>query len=85
MFIALVVTLVPSVQFSGLLHPVTSLEGAGRWIGEVFPATYMLIISRGVFSKGLGLHDLLGTLVPLLIAVPVVMGAAVLLLKKQES
>ena len=85
MFIALVVTLVPSVQFSGLLHPVTSLEGAGRWIGEVFPATYMLIISRGVFSKGLGLHDLLGTLVPLLIAVPVVMGAAVALLKKQES
>ena len=85
MFIALVVTLVPSVQFSGLLHPVTSLEGAGRWIGEVFPATYMLIVSRGVFSKGLGLHDLMGTLVPLLIAVPVVMGAAVLLLKKQES
>ena len=85
MFIALVVTLVPSVQFSGLLHPVTSLEGAGRWIGEVFPATYMLIVSRGVFSKGLGLHDLMGTLVPLLIAVPVVMGAAVALLKKQES
>ena len=85
MFIALVVTLVPSVQFSGLLHPVTSLEGAGRWIGEVFPATYMLIVSRGVFSKGLGLHDLMGTLVPLLITVPVVMGAAVALLKKQES
>ena len=85
MFIALVVTLVPSVQFSGLLQPVTSLEGAGRWIGEVFPATYMLIISRGVFSKGLGLHDLMGTLVPLLITVPVVMGAAVALLKKQES
>ena len=85
MFIALVVTLVPPVQFSGLLHPVTSLEGAGRWIGEVFPATYMLIVSRGVFSKGLGLHDLMGTLVPLLITVPVVMGAAVALLKKQES
>ena len=85
MFIALVVTLVPSVQFSGLLHPVTSLEGAGRWIGEVFPATYMLIISRGVFSKGLGLHDLMGTLVPLLITVPVVMGAAAALLKKQQS
>ena len=30
MFIALVVTMVPAVQFSGLLHPVTSLEGAGR-------------------------------------------------------
>ncbi|GAO25359.1 monosaccharide-transporting ATPase [Alicycliphilus sp. B1] len=85
MFIALVVTLVPAVQFSGLLHPVTSLEGAGRLIGEIFPATYMLIISRGVFSKALGLGELGGVLVPLLIAVPVVMGAAVALLKKQEA
>ncbi len=84
MFIALVVTLVPSVQFSGLLHPVTSLEGAGRWIGEVFPATYMLIISRGVFSKGLGLADLHSAFLALLLSVPVVMGAAIVLLKKQE-
>lgn len=85
MFIAMIVTLVPSVQFAGLIHPVTSLEGAGRLIGEIFPATHMLIISRGVFSKGLTLHDLAGTFVPLLIAAPLIMGAAVLLLKKQES
>ncbi|AEB86723.1 ribosome-associated ATPase/putative transporter RbbA [Alicycliphilus denitrificans] len=85
MFIALVVTMVPAVQFSGLLHPVTSLEGAGRMIGEIFPATYMLIISRGVFSKALGLRELGSVLVPLLIAVPVIMGAAVALLKKQEA
>ena len=85
MFIALVVTMVPAVQFSGLLHPVTSLEGAGRLIGEIFPSTYMLIISRGVFSKALGLHELGAALVPLLLTVPVVMGAAVALLKKQEA
>ena len=84
-FIALVVTMVPAVQFSGLLHPVTSLEGAGRLIGEIFPSTYMLIISRGVFSKALGLHELSAALVPLLLTVPVVMGAAVALLKKQEA
>ena len=85
MFIALVATMVPAVQFSGLLHPVTSLEGMGRLIGDIFPATYMLIISRGVFSKALGLGELGSVLLPLLIAVPVVMGAAVLLLKKQEA
>ena len=85
MFIALVATMVPAVQFSGLLHPVTSLEGTGRLIGDIFPATYMLIISRGVFSKALGLGELGSVLLPLLIAVPVVMGAAVLLLKKQEA
>lgn len=85
MFFAMIGTLIPAIQFSGLIDPVSSLEGAGRWIGSIYPATFMFAISRGVFSKGLGLHDLMGTLVPLLIAVPVVMGAAVALLKKQES
>ncbi|WP_306582382.1 ribosome-associated ATPase/putative transporter RbbA [Dokdonella sp.] len=85
MFIALVVTMVPAVQFSGLLHPVTSLEGAGRLIGDIFPSTYMLIISRGVFSKALGLRELGSALVPLLLAIPVVMGTALALLKKQEA
>ena len=84
MFFTVIGTLIPAVQFAGLLDPVPSLEGAGRAIGEVYPATYMFIISRGVFSKGLGLADLHGSLWPLLLTVPVVMGAAVALLQKQE-
>jgi ribosome-dependent ATPase len=44
------------VQFAGLIDPVSSLEGAGRAIGEVYPATYMFTISRGVFNKALGLR-----------------------------
>jgi hypothetical protein len=69
--------LIPATQFSGLTDPVSSLEGAGRWIGEIYPATYMFAISRGVFNKALGLHDLAPTLLPLLIAVPVIMGVAI--------
>ena len=84
MFFTVIGTLIPAVQFAGLLNPVSSLEGAGRAIGEVYPATYMFIISRGVFSKGLGLADLHESLWPLLLTVPVVMGAAIALLKKQE-
>jgi len=44
----------------------------------------MFVISRGVFSKGLGLTDLHGALWPLLLAIPVVLGTALALLKKQE-
>ena len=84
MFFALIGTLIPAVQFSGLLDPVSSLEGSGRLIGSVYPATYMFMISRGVFSKGLGLADLQGALLPLLASVPVVMLGAIALLKKQE-
>jgi ribosome-dependent ATPase len=84
MFLTMVGTLIPSVQFCGLIDPVSSLEGLGRWIGTVFPATYMFAISRGVFSKGLGLGGIQSSIWPLLIALPVVMGAAVALLRKQE-
>jgi ribosome-dependent ATPase len=85
MFIAILGTLLPAIQFSGLLNPVSSLEGLGRMVGEVYPATYMFVISRGVFSKALGLGDLHAPFWALLMAVPVLMGAAVALLKKQEA
>ena len=85
MFFAMLGTLIPATQFSGLTDPVSSLEGAGRWIGEIYPATHMFAISRGVFSKALGLHDLAGALLPLLIAIPVIMGVAIWALPKQEK
>jgi ribosome-dependent ATPase len=85
MFFALVGTMLPAVEFSGLINPVESLEGAGRAIGEVYPATYMFLISRGVFSKALGFADLQAAMVPLALAVPVVIGAAIALLRKQET
>ena len=85
MFFAMLGTLIPATQFSGLTDPVSSLEGAGRWIGEIYPATYMFAISRGVFNKALGLHDLAGMLLPLLIAIPVIMGVAIWALPKQEK
>ena len=77
-------TMIPAIQFSGMLTPVPSMEGSGRIIGEIYPSTYMLIISRGVFNKALGFADLGNAFWPLMIAVPVVLGATILLLNKQE-
>jgi len=85
LFFAMLGTLIPATQFSGLTDPVSSLEGAGRWIGEIYPATHMFAISRGVFSKALGLHDLGSAYVPLLLAIPVIMGIAIWALPKQEK
>ncbi|MFA7594520.1 MAG: ABC transporter permease, partial [Thiohalobacteraceae bacterium] len=79
-----ILTLVPAVQFSGLLDPVASLEGVGAFIGRIYPTTHFLTIARGTFSKGLGLAELYTAFVPLLIAAPVLIGLAVILLKKQE-
>ena len=84
MFFAMIGTIIPATQFAGLIDPVSSLEGSSKFIGEIYPATHMISISRGVFNKSLGLADLTGPLWSMLISVPVILGVAVLLLKKQE-
>ena len=83
-FITMLVTMLPAVSYSGLMTPVSSLEGAGRVIGDSHPATYMLLISRGVFGKGLDFGDLAPYFLPLLAAAPLILLASILLLKKQE-
>ncbi|PXX33598.1 MULTISPECIES: ribosome-associated ATPase/putative transporter RbbA [Burkholderia] len=83
-FMTIIGTLIPVVQFSGLLTPLSSLEGSGKWVGTVYPATYMLAISRGVYNKALGLADLSSQFWPLLAAVPVILIMTGLLLRKQE-
>ncbi len=85
MFVTMIGTIIPCVQFTGLLNPVPSLEGVGAFIGRIYPATHFLTISRGVFSKALGLTTLAPSFWPLLAAVPVILGLAIVLLKKQEA
>jgi ribosome-dependent ATPase len=79
-----VLSILPSVQFSGLVEPVSSLAGAGRFIGAIFPTTHFLTIARGTFSKGLGFGDLQGAFLHLLIVAPVLIWIGAALLKKQE-
>ncbi|WP_422842630.1 ribosome-associated ATPase/putative transporter RbbA [Acidovorax sp. M2(2025)] len=85
MFFAMVGTLIPAVQFAGLINPVSAMTGFARWVGEVYPASHMFTISRGVFNKALTLQDLQAEFWPMLVAAPVIIGAAIALLKKQES
>ncbi|QGZ56324.1 ribosome-associated ATPase/putative transporter RbbA [Paraburkholderia acidiphila] len=85
LFFTMIGTMVPSVQFAGLITPVSSLEGAGRVIGQIYPASHMLTISRGVFNKALDFGDLWPSFWPLALATPIVIGVTVALLKKQET
>jgi ribosome-dependent ATPase len=85
LFLTIIATIIPAVQFSGLLNPVSSLVGVGAFIGRIYPATYFLNITRGVFNKALGFSGLHAAFWPLLLAAPVVVGLAILLLKKQET
>jgi ribosome-dependent ATPase len=84
-FVAMIGTMLPAIQFAGLIYPVSSLEGAGRVIGHIYPASYFLTISRGVFNKGLGFQDRRAAFLPMALAGTVMLAASIALLKKQET
>jgi ribosome-dependent ATPase len=84
-FLTIIGTMVPTIQFAGLINPLSSMEGSGRFIGQIYPASYMFTISRGVFNKALGFDELRTQFWPLLVTIPVVMLATMAMLRKQET
>jgi ribosome-dependent ATPase len=83
-FGTIIATMLPAIGFSGLISPVSSLQGGGAVIGNVYPTTYFLLISRGSFTKALSFAELSSFYLPLLAAILVITLLCVLLLKKQE-
>ena len=83
-FAAAVLSVMPTMQFSGMMMPVSSLEGPARVIGGLWPTTWYMKASVGSFAKGLTLADLSGTLGRLALFGPVFTAVAVALLRKQE-
>ena len=84
-FLAMIGTILPAVQLCGLINPVSDNLDASGIIGHIYPTTYMLLISRGVFNKGLYFSELYGALLVMVAEIVVICGIGILLQKKQES
>jgi len=80
-----ILSLLPTVSFSGLTEPVSSLTGIGAVIGKYFPVTYFLNISRGVFTKALEFKDMYADFVAIAAFIPVLTLLSVAFLSKQEK
>lgn len=83
-FATAILSIIPAVNFSGLLVPVSSLSGGARLIGLGFPTAWYQPISVGAFTKGLGFEDLPLNLFMLAGFALLFLVAAQLLLRKQE-
>jgi ribosome-dependent ATPase len=77
-------TMLPAIQFSGIINPVSSLEGFAALMGRIYPTGPFLLISRGTYSKALGFADLWPQFLPLALIIPVLTALSVLLLRKQD-
>nr|WP_282572291.1 ribosome-associated ATPase/putative transporter RbbA [Roseomonas acroporae] len=83
-FAAAILSVVPAVNFSGLLVPTSSLSGGARAAGLAFPAGWFQQISIGTMSKGLGFDALWVNHLVLAGFALAFIAAAALLLRKQE-
>jgi ribosome-dependent ATPase len=84
-FVTAILTIVPTIQFSGLLQPVSTLEGNARRVGELWPATYYMHSSLGAYTKGLGANLMVGDIVFLAACIPVFLAISFIGLRKQEK
>jgi ribosome-dependent ATPase len=79
-----ILTVLPAMQFAGMMTPVSSLSGMARIMGRCFPMTYFMPISIGTFTKGLGFPDLITNLAALAVFIPVLTLLSLVFLRKQE-
>jgi ribosome-dependent ATPase len=83
-FAAAILSIMPTINFSGFLSPVSSLAGGGRLVGYGFPASYFQQISVGTFTKALGFADLLVNYLALGVFIVAILTLSLVLLKLQE-
>lgn len=82
--VASLLSVLPTVSYSGLMQPLSTMSEFAQTIGAMWPASYYLNLSVGSYTKGLHLANLWPDLLGLAIFGPLFLGIATLFLKKQE-
>ena len=80
----MIITSLPTIQFSGLIVPRSSLDGSAALMGMLFPAGHFLDIAVGTFTKALDLRQLWPQCLALLGFFIAFTGLSLIMLKKQE-
>ena len=83
-FVTAILTITPTIQFSGLLQPVSTLEGSAGVIGSIWPASYYMHSTLGTYTKGLAPALMMGDILFLACCIPVFLIVSWLGLRKQE-
>lgn len=81
----MIITSLPTIQFSGLIVPRSSLDGTAALMGMLFPAGHFLDIAVGTFTKALDLRQLWPQCLALFGFFVAFTGLSLIMLKKQEA
>lgn len=84
-FAAAIISIVPTINFSGMMYPVSRLDENVQLVSKIFPGAWFQQISLGGFTKGLGFADFLQPYLALATIYAVYLALATFALKKQEK
>lgn len=84
-FVTAILAMMPTIQFSGLLQPVSTLMGKAKIIGMIWPTTYYMHSSVGAYTKGLSPGLMVQDIVFLACCIPIFWAFSMFGLRKQEK
>jgi ABC-2 type transport system permease protein len=85
MLVTFIALMTPSMLFSGLMTPISSMEPSAQAISRFIPASYFMAMVRGVFLKGLGFGQYAYDMLTLSVFALVVYTVAVLGFRKRAG
>ena len=80
---ALLVSFLPTMLLSGFTYEIFNMPKAVQAITYLIPARYFIVILRGIYLKGVGIADLWGESVCLILFTIITTGAAIKKFKKK--
>ena len=75
----------PAIILSGFAAPVENMPPGVEWISRIDPIRYMLIIARGIFLQAMPADVALAAIWPMALAAVVLMGLAVVAVRRAVS
>jgi ABC-2 type transport system permease protein len=85
MLVTFLALMTPSIMFSGLMTPISSMDRSAQVISRFIPASYFMTMVRGVFLKGLGFGTYARDLMTLALFALIVYSIAVLGFRKRAG
>ena len=83
--VTIIITVIPAFLYSGLLIPVSNLEGEARVMAYLYPTIYFMKIIHGVYLKNLNFVALLPQVFLLLLYFFVLFSLSILVFRKREG
>lgn len=73
----------PAVLLSGFISPIEDMPVALQYFTYLNPVRFFMLLSRGIFLKGMGVHDVMINLIPLIIIAIITLSIASMTFKRK--